>query len=100
MAERSFSGPLEDFDEVRARMRNEKRIDDAKRGGNSAEVEQDQTRSSADEANMAQKHGILLQLCFIYKVTVTTAATKRSIVDWDYVSFDAIRTMRSMSAIY
>ena len=33
-----FSGPVENFDEMRARTRNEKRIEDAKRG-NPAEVD-------------------------------------------------------------
>jgi len=86
-----FSGPLEDFDEVRARMRNEKRIDDAKRGGNSAEVDKIKREAQADEANMAQKHrNTTSRYVFIYKVTVNNASDKAiKSVDWDYVFLNA-----------
>ncbi len=86
-----FSGPLEDFDEVRARMRNEKRIDDAKRGGNSAEVDKIKREAQADEANMAQKHrNTTSRYVFIYKVTVNNATDKAiKSVDWDYVFLNA-----------
>ncbi|HZE63026.1 MAG TPA: hypothetical protein VE056_04065 [Pyrinomonadaceae bacterium] len=86
-----FSGPLEDFDEVRARMRNEKRIDDAKRGGNSAEVDKIKREARADEANMAQKHrNTTSRYVFIYKVTVNNGSDKTiKSVDWDYVFLDA-----------
>ena len=35
-----FSGPIENFDEMRVRARNEKRISDAKKGGNKAKNRQ------------------------------------------------------------
>jgi hypothetical protein len=86
-----FSGPIEDFDEVRARVRNEKRIEDAKKGGNSAELDKVKREARADEANMAQKHrNALPRYIFIYKVLVKNGGDKaiRSI-DWDYVFLDA-----------
>jgi hypothetical protein len=86
-----FSGPIEDFDEVRARVRNEKRIDDAKRGGNSAEVDKVKREARADEANMAQKHrNTLPRYVFLYKVSVKNGSDKAiKSVDWDYVFLDA-----------
>lgn len=86
-----FSGPIEDFDEVRARVRNEKRIDDAKRGGNSAEADKVKREARADEANMAQKHrNSPLRYVFVYKVTVKNSGDKAiKSVDWDYVFLDA-----------
>ncbi|MDQ2938314.1 MAG: hypothetical protein M3R67_12535 [Acidobacteriota bacterium] len=82
-----FSGPIEDFDEVRARVRNEKRIDDAKKGGNSAEVDKIKREARADEANMAQKHrNATSRYVFIYKVTVKNGADKPvKSLDWDYL---------------
>ena len=86
-----FSGPIEDFDEVRARVRNEKRIDDAKRGGNSAEVDKVKREARADEANMAQKHrNNLPRYVFLYKVSVKNGSDKAiKSIDWDYVFLDA-----------
>ncbi len=86
-----FSGPIEDFDEVRARVRNEKRIDDAKKGGNSAEADKIKREARADEANMAQKHkNTISRYVFIYKLTVQNGGVKpiRSI-DWDYLFFSS-----------
>ncbi|CAN5679943.1 hypothetical protein BH18ACI4_BH18ACI4_14520 [soil metagenome] len=86
-----FSGPIEDFDEVRARVRNEKRIDDAKRGGNSAEADKVKREARADEANMAQKHrNSPSRYVFVYKLTVQNSGEKAiKSVDWDYVFLDA-----------
>src|SRR6476619_5391405 len=50
-----FSGPIENFDEVRARQRNERRIEDAKRG-NSAEIDKIRQEAKADAANIATQH--------------------------------------------
>lgn len=82
-----FSGPIEDFDEVRARVRNEKRIDDAKKGGNSAEVDKIKREARADEANMAQKHrDTKSRYVFVYKVTVKNDGAKPiKSLDWDYL---------------
>lgn len=85
-----FRGPIENFDEVRARTRNERRIEDAKRGGNSAEVDRLKREARADAANMATQHKTTpSRYVFIYKTTVKNLSTKtiRS-VDWDYVFLD------------
>ncbi len=85
-----FGGPIENFDEARARQRNEKRIEDAKRGG-SAEVDKIKREARADAANIAAKHKQPpSRYVFIYKTTVKNLSDKpiRSI-DWDYVFFDS-----------
>lgn len=86
-----FGGPLENFDEMRARARNEKRLDDAKRGGSQSEMDKVKREARADAANVAavrepQKPA---RYVFLYKATVrnTSAKTVRT-VDWDYVFFD------------
>jgi hypothetical protein len=86
-----FDGPVENFDEMRARARNEKRIDDAKRGGNSVEVDRVKREARADEANMAQKHkNTPARYVFMYKVTVKNGSNKAiKSVDWDYIFLDA-----------
>jgi hypothetical protein len=86
-----FSGPIEDFDEVRARVRNEKRIDDAKRGGNSVVADKISREARADEANMAQKHkNTPSRYVFVYKVTVKNSSDKPiKSLDWDHIFLDA-----------
>ncbi|SRR6266545_2571516 len=85
-----LSGPIEDFDEVRARVRNEKRVDDAKRGGNAAVADRINREARADEANMAQKHkNTISRYVFMYKVTVKNGSDKPiKCVDWDYIFMD------------
>ena len=86
-----FAGPIEDFDEARARLRNEKRIDDAKKGGNSSEVDKIRREARADAANMATKHrNSPSRYVFAYKVTVKNSGDKAiKSVDWDYVFLNA-----------
>lgn len=81
-----FGGPIENFDEVRARTRNEKRIDDAKRG-NSAETDKIKREAKADAANIAAKHQQTpSRYVFIYKATVKNSSTKTiKSIDWDYI---------------
>ena len=81
-----FSGPIENFDETRARQRNEKRIEDAKRG-NSAEVDRIKREARADAANIAAKHkDPPSRYVFVYKATVkNTSAKAIKSIDWDYV---------------
>lgn len=78
-----FGGPLENFDEMRARARNERRV--AQGGGERARRE-----AKADEANLANlRDKKPPQYYFIYKTKVknnhTAAITK---IDWDYVFFE------------
>ena len=81
-----FSGPIENFDETRARQRNEKRIEDAKRG-NSAEVDRIRREARADAANIAAKHkDPPSRYVFVYKATVkNTSAKAIKSIDWDYI---------------
>lgn len=84
-----FGGPIENFDEVRARTRNEKRIEDAKRG-NSAEIDKIRTEAKADAANIETKHqNAPARYVFVYKATVKNKSNKTiKLVDWDYIFRD------------
>jgi hypothetical protein len=78
-----FGGPLENFDEMRARARNERRV--AQGGGERAKRE-----AKADEANLANlRDKAPPKYYFIYKTKVknnhTAAITQ---IDWDYVFFE------------
>ena len=82
-----FGGPIENFDETRARQRNERRIEDAKRGGNSAEVDRIKREARADAANIAAKHkDSPSRYVFVYKATVRNTSDKAiKSIDWDYI---------------
>ncbi|HEV8368347.1 MAG TPA: hypothetical protein VGQ39_10390 [Pyrinomonadaceae bacterium] len=84
-----FSGPIENFDEVRARTRNEKRIEDAKRG-NSAEIDKIRREAKADAANIEAKHkNPVARYVFVYKATVRNSTQKTTrLIDWDYIFLD------------
>lgn len=84
-----FSGPVENFDEMRVRARNEKRIDDAKRGG-SPEVDRIRRESKADSAILEQRRRKSPpRYGFMYRVTVKNAGTRAiKSLDWDHVFFD------------
>ena len=86
-----FGGPLENFDQMRRRASNEKRIADAKSGGNQIEVNRAQREARADTANFermrAQKPA---RYVFLYKASVrNTGAAAVKELDWDYVFTDA-----------
>jgi hypothetical protein len=85
-----FGGPIENFDEMRVRARNEKRIDDAKRGG-SAEVDRIKREARADSVILerARQKGPP-RYGFRYKVSVRNDSAKAvKELDWDYVFNDA-----------
>ena len=84
-----FGGPVENFDETRARQRNERRIEEAKRGG-SAEVDKIKREARADAANIAAKHKQpQSRYVFVYKTTIKNLSDKPiKSIDWDYVFFD------------
>ena len=84
-----FSGPVENFDEMRARTRNEKRVEDAKRG-NPAEVDKIKREARADAANIASQHkSTPSRYVFVYKVTVRNSSDKAiKSIDWDYIFLD------------
>lgn len=78
-----FGGPLENFDEMRSRARNERRV--AQGGGERARRE-----AKADEANLAkQREKSPPKYYFIYKTKVrnnhTSAITQ---IDWDHVFYE------------
>jgi hypothetical protein len=85
-----FGGPLENFDEVRARTRNEKRIADAKRGGGAAEVDRLKRDARADSAIVASQHrSPQARYVFMYKATIRNLSDKTiKSIDWDYVFTD------------
>jgi hypothetical protein len=85
-----FGGPIENFDEMRVRARNEKRIDDAKRGG-SPEVDRIKRESKADSANLEQRRreSHPQRYGFMYKVSIkNTGAKAVKALDWDHVFFN------------
>lgn len=78
-----FAGPLENFDEMRSRARNERRV--AQGGGERAKRE-----AKADEANLAkQREKSPPKYYFIYKTKIknnhTSAITQ---IDWDHVFYE------------
>jgi hypothetical protein len=78
-----FGGPLENFDEMRSRARNERRV--AQGGGERAKRD-----AKADEANLAkQREKNPPRYYFIYKTKIknthTAAITQ---IDWDYVFYE------------
>lgn len=78
-----FGGPLENFDEMRSRTRNERRV--ATGGGERARRD-----ARADEANLSrQRQQKPSQYYFIYKTKIknnhTSAITQ---IDWDHVFYE------------
>jgi hypothetical protein len=84
-----FRGPIENFDEMRARTRNEKRISDAKRGG-SGDADKIKREAGADAANIATQHkNAPSRYVFMYRATVRNASNKTiASIDWDFVFVD------------
>lgn len=78
-----FGGPLENFDEMRSRARNERRV--AQGGGERAKRE-----AKADEANLAkQREKNPPRYYFIYKTKVkNTSSSAITQIDWDYVFYE------------
>ena len=78
-----FGGPLENFDEMRSRARNERRV--AQGGGERAKRD-----AKADEANLAkQREKPPSRYYFIYKAKIKNNDTAAIIqVDWDHVFYE------------
>lgn len=86
-----FGGPVENFEEMRVRARNEKRIDDAKRGGGQ-DVDRIRREARADSAllEIARRKGPP-RYGFRYKLSVRNEGVKAvKELDWDYVFTDAV----------
>jgi len=84
-----FAGPIENFDEMRVRTRNEKRIMDAKRGssGESSKAERD---ALTDQALISAIHKAPpARYGFSYRVSFQNSSGKEiTAIDWDYVFYD------------
>lgn len=85
-----FGGPIENFDEMRVRARNEKRIMDAKKGGNGSEVSRAERDAQTDEALVSSIHkNTKARYAFVYKLQLqNNDARSIKAIDWDYVFFD------------
>src|ERR1044071_3993965 len=86
-----FGGPNESFDQMRVRMRNEKRILDAKAGGSSIELNKVEREARADSANIERMRAEPpARYGFMYKLTLqNNGARAVKEVEWDYVFTDA-----------
>lgn len=85
-----FSGPIENFDEVRVRARNEKRISDAKKGGSGSEVSRAERDARTDAALISSIHqSSKPRYGFMYRLVVQNDS-QRAIksIDWDYIFVD------------
>jgi hypothetical protein len=78
-----FGGPLENFDEMRARARNERRV--AQGGGERAKRD-----AKADEANLEkQREKNPPKYYFIYKAKIKNTRTAAiAQIDWDHVFYE------------
>jgi hypothetical protein len=85
-----FSGPIENWDEVRVRSRNEKRISDAKKGGSGSDVSRAERDAKTDAALVSSIHqSARPRYGFVYKVIVQNNSQKPiKAIDWDYVFVD------------
>lgn len=82
-----FAGPVENYDEMRVRMRNERRIQEAKRGGSSLEVDKITREAKADDANIERiRDKAPPRYVFMYKTSIKNTGTKTiKTIDWDYI---------------
>ncbi|MEP6922796.1 MAG: hypothetical protein ABI967_16885 [bacterium] len=82
-----FGGPVESFDNMRVRTRNEKRVELNK---GSAEEDRIKREAKADEANVAaSRTQTLPRYVFLYKISIRNTGSKQiKAMDWDYVFFD------------
>ncbi|MGH9942204.1 MAG: hypothetical protein ACRD9R_07595 [Pyrinomonadaceae bacterium] len=84
-----FGGPVENFDEMRVRTRNERRIDDAKRGG-SNDVDRVKREARADAAILAERRKQRPpRYGFLYKLAIQNGGAKAiTALDWDHVFYE------------
>lgn len=82
-----FAGPVENYDGMRVRMRNERRIQEAKRVGSSIDVDRITREAKADDANIERmREKAPPRYVFMYKVSVkNTGAKTIKTIDWDYI---------------
>ncbi|HWT03600.1 MAG TPA: hypothetical protein VN256_25345 [Pyrinomonadaceae bacterium] len=85
-----FAGPVENYDEMRVRMRNERRIQEAKKTGSPMEVDKITREAKADDANIELiRQKAPPRYVFMYKASVrNTGAKTIKAIDWDYVFYE------------
>lgn len=85
-----FSPPIESNDEMRIRVRDEKRIEEAKKSGNSGEVNRAERDARADAAiNERLRQKKPPRYAFRYKVSIKNTGVKTiKAIDWDYIFLD------------
>ena len=86
-----FGGAVESPDEMRIRTRNERRIEDAKRGGNNIEIDRLRRDARADAANIeSQRRQAPPRYAFLYKASIKNNGAKIiTAIDWDYIFYEA-----------
>jgi hypothetical protein len=86
-----FGGPNENFHQMQFRARSEKRVSDAKRAGNSAEISKLEKEARTDAAIVeASQQTAPPRYYFIYRASMkNTSAKEIAEIDWDYVFIDA-----------
>ena len=85
-----FSGPIENWDEVRVRARNEKRISDAKKGGSGSDVSRAERDARTDAALVSTIHqSAKPRYGFMYRLVVQNDSPRAiKSIDWDYIFID------------
>jgi hypothetical protein len=82
-----FRGPIENFDEVRARTRNEKRIEDAKRG-NSGEIDKIRREAKPMLQTSRRNTKTPFALCLYLQDNAKKGRQTIKSIDWDYIFRD------------
>jgi len=82
-----FGGPVENFDDMRVRTRNDRRVE-VNKGG--AEEDRIRREAKADAANIAiARQPPHPRYVFVYELSVKNSSPKPiKAIDWDYVFFD------------
>jgi len=88
-----FGGPNENFHEMQFRARSEKRVSDAKRSGNAAEISKLEKDAKTDVAivQAVRDNAGPPRYVFLYRSSVRNGSSKAiTELDWDYVFYDAV----------
>lgn len=83
-----FGGPVENFDDMRVRTRNEKRLETNKGGPEEGRVRREVKADAANQQLLRQQRGAA-RYVFMYKASLRNDGAKAiAEVDWDYIFFD------------
>ncbi|MBA3242399.1 MAG: hypothetical protein H0T60_14315 [Acidobacteria bacterium] len=84
-----FGGPVENFEDMRRRQADQRRVERARAGGNTAEAAKVE-REMRSEQVIKSRAPAAPRYAFHYKISVRNAGQKAiKELDWDYVFFDA-----------